>query len=83
MFVPERHAVRRHPMALMAFGQGPRNCIGMRFALMELKLCLIHILERYTIVPGESMEEKYRFHETLFIVHPDQVNVKICKRASY
>ena len=40
VFVPERLLTRRHPMAFMSFGQGPRNCVGMRFALMELKLCL-------------------------------------------
>lgn len=50
-FNPERFtkdAVEaRHPCSYMPFGLGPRNCIGMRFAMLQVKLLLAKILSRY------------------------------------
>ncbi|CAG0888445.1 unnamed protein product [Darwinula stevensoni] len=49
-FHPERFAQSekglQHPMTYLPFGQGPRSCIGMRFAQMEIKLALCHVLSQ-------------------------------------
>lgn len=45
-FLPEEKK-SRHPMSFLAFGTGPRNCLGIRFAMMEIKLTLGTIIQNF------------------------------------
>jgi cytochrome P450 len=78
LFIPERHSNRRHPMAFMAFGEGPRNCIGLRFALMEIKLCLIRLLHQYQILSTDKTEQQFNIRETL-VIAPSALFIKLRK----
>ncbi|CAF2836633.1 unnamed protein product [Rotaria sp. Silwood2] len=80
-FVPERHMTKRHPLAYMPFGVGPRNCVGMKFALMELKIALANILHRYTILPGKKLEQGMKRQETTTL-SPEAIYIRVEKRSN-
>jgi len=43
---------KRNPHAFQGFGQGPRACLGMRFALLELKVAMVMIVRHLEMLPG-------------------------------
>jgi len=53
VFDPERFTKenmrQRNKFAHMPFGAGPRMCIGRNFALLEMQLLILKILERYNL----------------------------------
>ncbi|KAK7096523.1 hypothetical protein V1264_005809 [Littorina saxatilis] len=54
MFDPQRFGAEaqsdRHPFSYVPFGSGPRVCIGMRLAQLELRMALAAILKDYAPV---------------------------------
>lgn len=49
-FKPERfNAPLQNPNAFIPFSSGPRNCIGQHMAMMEIRLALVRILEKYEL----------------------------------
>ncbi|KAL5276591.1 hypothetical protein ACFFRR_002045 [Megaselia abdita] len=58
-FIPERFfdkEVEMHPFQFVAFSAGIRNCIGQKFAMLELKCTLSKILRKFQILPVEGFK---------------------------
>jgi cytochrome P450 len=46
----------KQPFALIGFGAGPRVCVGLAFAQMQMRIIVSHLLRtyRFELVPGQS-----------------------------
>ncbi|CAB0035358.1 unnamed protein product [Trichogramma brassicae] len=82
-FDPERFSsqnLRKIPaFAYLPFGQGPRNCIGMRIGLMQSKVGLMQILSKYEVSPCRETPVPLEFDSyTLFTKskHNMKLNVR-------
>merc|ERR1711963_1004555 len=66
-FDPENFDPSNNPdsFAFLGFGQGPRNCIGKRYAMLAMKLAMVHILRHYKLSKTKNTTEELRIWKFL------------------
>ncbi|XP_065356768.1 probable cytochrome P450 6a14 [Calliphora vicina] len=73
-FQPERfhpsEVHSRHPQSFLGFGDGPRNCIGLRFGRMQVKIGLITLLSKFRFSLSEKTPNKLEISKHSFVMIP-------------
>jgi cytochrome P450 len=80
-FDPPREEHKKVPYALVGFGGGPRLCIGINFAKVEIKVMASHILRRYHLEPASQLEIKQLYRATGMPLHGIKMRISERERA--
>ncbi|XP_029663901.1 cytochrome P450 9e2-like [Formica exsecta] len=74
-FDPERFSEENKdnivPYTYLPFGHGPRKCIGNRFALMETKILIAHLLQKFILKKTEKTVEPVVYDKRDFNLTPE------------
>uniref|UniRef100_A0A8C0WH06 unspecific monooxygenase n=1 Tax=Castor canadensis TaxID=51338 RepID=A0A8C0WH06_CASCN len=83
-FHPERFSKKNKdsidPYIFMPFGNGPRNCLGMRFALMNMKVALIRVLQNFTFKPCKETQIPMKLSKQGFLQAEKPIVLKAVPR---
>ena len=58
-------------MAYVAFGHGPRNCVGMKFAIIEMKLALSRLVLNFEFKRSSTTPDKLKGYEAIVLIPYD------------
>lgn len=68
-----------HPAAFMGFGLGPRNCVGARLAMHEMKLAIQMILTSYKVELCDETPDEWRFSTPglIYTLNDEPIKIKL------
>ena len=79
-FLPENRG-KIAPCTYLPFGTGPRNCIGMRFALLEAKMALANMMMKFKFVATSKTTSELDFKPmAVVLTTKEPILIKVEKR---
>ncbi|XP_061532764.1 thromboxane-A synthase [Phycodurus eques] len=83
-FIPERFTpeakASRHPFVYLPFGAGPRNCVGMRLAQLEIKMALVCLFHRFNIITCSETKVPLELKSSSTLGPKNGIFIRITKR---
>ncbi|KAI4884180.1 hypothetical protein NFI96_027844 [Prochilodus magdalenae] len=85
-FDPERFTKENKgsidPYVFMPFGAGPRGCLGMRFALVTMKLAIVETLQRFNISACDETQVPLELSSSVLLIPAKPVKLRFTPRAA-
>ncbi|CAG9859774.1 unnamed protein product [Phyllotreta striolata] len=76
-FIPERFLNGNAANSLMTFSYGPRTCIARKFAMLEMKSCILKMVRKFHILPPKPDENIHLYGSVVLrTLNPVRISLK-------